>query len=38
MGWPRVWAGVVESHRREDGRIDVPEVLQPYLAGASVLG
>jgi seryl-tRNA synthetase len=38
MGWPRVWAGVVESHRREDGRIDVPEVLRPYLAGASVLG
>jgi seryl-tRNA synthetase len=38
MGWPRVWAGVVESHRRADGRIDVPEVLRPYLAGASILG
>jgi seryl-tRNA synthetase len=38
MGWPRVWAGVVETHRRPDGRIDVPEVLRPYLAGADVLG
>ena len=37
MGWPRVWAGVVESHRREDGRIDVPEVLQRYL-GTDILG
>jgi seryl-tRNA synthetase len=38
MGWPRVWAGVVETHRRPDGRITVPEVLRPYLAGADVLG
>ena len=37
MGWPRVWAAVVETHRREDGRIDVPEVLQPYLR-TEVLG
>jgi len=38
MGWPRVWAGVVETHRRPDGRIAVPDVLRPYLAGADVLG
>ena len=37
MGWPRVWAALVETHRRADGRIDVPEVLRPYLAGAEVL-
>jgi seryl-tRNA synthetase len=38
MGWPRTWAAVVETHRRADGRIDIPEVLQPYLGGATVLG
>ncbi len=27
---PRVWAALVERHRRDDGRIDVPEVLQPF--------
>ena len=37
MGWPRVWAAVVETHRRADGRIDVPAVLQPYLGGVEVL-
>jgi seryl-tRNA synthetase len=38
MGWPRVWAALVETHRRADGRIDVPEVLRPYLQGADTLG
>jgi seryl-tRNA synthetase len=37
MGWPRVWAGLVETHRRADGRIDIPDVLRPYLGGAEVL-
>ena len=37
MGWPRVWAALVETHRRADGRIAVPEVLRPYLGGAEVL-
>ena len=37
MGWPRVWAAVVETHRRADGRIAVPEVLQPYLGASEVL-
>jgi seryl-tRNA synthetase len=37
MGWPRVWAALVETHRRADGRIGVPGVLQPYLGGAEVL-
>ena len=30
---PRVWAGLVETHRRPDGSIAVPEVLQPYMGG-----
>lgn len=30
---PRVWAGLVETHRRPDGSVAVPEVLQPYMGG-----
>ena len=30
---PRVWAAVVESGRRPDGSIALPEVLHPYLGG-----
>jgi seryl-tRNA synthetase len=32
---PRVWAAVVETYRRDDGSIEVPEVLRPYLGGAA---
>jgi seryl-tRNA synthetase len=35
---PRVWASVVETHRQPDGTVSVPEVLRPYLGGASVIG
>ena len=35
---PRVWAAVVETHRQPDGTIALPEVLLPYLRGASVIG
>jgi len=35
---PRVWAALVETHRRPDGTVTVPEVLRPYLRGAEVLG
>ncbi len=31
---PRVWAAVVETHRRADGSIAVPEALHPYFRGA----
>lgn len=37
LGWPRVWAALVETHRQPDGRIAVPEVLRPYLGGAEML-
>jgi seryl-tRNA synthetase len=37
MGWPRVWAALVETHRQPDGRIAVPDVLRPYLGGAEQL-
>ena len=35
---PRVWAAVVETHRQPDGTIAVPEVLQPYMRGATTIG
>ena len=35
---PRVWAALVETHRRADGSIDLPEVLHPYFRGATSIG
>ena len=35
---PRVWAALVETHRRPDGTVALPEVLQPYLRGLAVIG
>ncbi|HEX4904266.1 MAG TPA: serine--tRNA ligase [Acidimicrobiales bacterium] len=37
LAWPRVWAALVETHRRPNGTISVPLALQPYL-GTDVLG
>jgi len=34
---PRVWAALVETHRRPDGQVAVPELLRPYLGGREVL-
>ena len=34
---PRVWAALVETHRRPDGQVTVPEVLRPYLGGRELL-
>ena len=34
---PRVWAAVVETWRQSDGTITVPEPLQPYMRGATVI-
>ena len=35
---PRVWAAVVETHRQPDGTVAVPEELQPYMRGISIIG
>ncbi len=35
---PRVWAAVVETHRQPDGTVAIPEVLHPYMRGATVIG
>jgi len=37
MAVPRVWAALVETHRRPDGKVAVPDPLQPYL-GTDVIG
>ena len=34
---PRVWAAIVETYRRPDGQITVPDLLRPYLGGREVL-
>lgn len=35
---PRVWAAIVEVYRQPDGTVAVPEVLQPYMRGRTVIG
>ena len=35
---PRVWAGVVETPRQPAGTIAIPEVLPPYMRGATTIG
>ena len=35
---PRVWAAIVETYRQPDGTVAVPELLQPYMRGATVIG
>lgn len=32
---PRVWAAIVETHRQPDGSVRIPEVLRPYMRGAT---
>jgi seryl-tRNA synthetase len=34
---PRVWAAVVETYRQPDGSVTVPDVLRPYLRGATTI-
>jgi seryl-tRNA synthetase len=34
---PRVWAAIIENHRRPDGSIAIPAVLHPYMRGATVI-
>ena len=32
---PRVWAAICENHRQVDGSVRIPEVLRPYMRGAT---
>jgi seryl-tRNA synthetase len=34
---PRVWAALVETYRQPDGSVAVPDVLRPYLRGATAI-
>jgi seryl-tRNA synthetase len=34
----RTWVAILENYQREDGTVDVPEVLRPYLGGVATLG
>ncbi len=34
----RTLVAVLENYQREDGRVDVPEVLRPYMGGLEVIG
>ncbi len=35
---PRVWAAIVENYRQADGTVAVPQVLQRYMRGLTVIG
>ncbi|CAN5192625.1 serine--tRNA ligase [soil metagenome] len=35
LGWPRTVAALLETHRRPDGSVGLPDVLGPYLVGAT---
>ncbi len=37
LAWARIWAALVETGRREDGSVVLPEVLGPYLGGETVV-
>ena len=38
LGLPRTLIAVMENYQQADGRIDVPEVLIPYMDGMTVIG
>ncbi len=38
LAWPRIWAALVETGRRPDGSVVLPEALGPYLRGETVIG
>jgi seryl-tRNA synthetase len=37
LAWARIWAALVETGRREDGSVQLPDVLSPYLGGELVI-
>jgi seryl-tRNA synthetase len=37
LAWSRIWPTILETYRRPDGRVTVPEVLRPYLGGLELL-
>jgi seryl-tRNA synthetase len=37
LALPRVWDALIENYQREDGSVEVPEVLRPYMGGLDVI-
>jgi seryl-tRNA synthetase len=37
LGWPRIWAAVVETYRQADGTVKLPDVLAPYFGGDATI-
>ena len=37
LAWARIWAALVETGRQADGSVVLPDVLAPYLRGATVI-
>lgn len=37
LAWARIWAALVETGRRDDGSVHLPEVLAPYLRGQLII-
>jgi seryl-tRNA synthetase len=37
LAWSRIWPAIVETYRRPDGSVGLPEVLRPYFGGADTL-
>ena len=37
LAWARIWAAIVETGRRADGSVVLPDVLSPYLRGDTVI-
>ncbi|HEV2426646.1 MAG TPA: serine--tRNA ligase [Acidimicrobiales bacterium] len=38
LGFARVWAALVETHRRADGTVELPAALTPFMGGRMILG
>jgi seryl-tRNA synthetase len=38
LALPRTMIAILEGYQREDGTVEVPEVLRPYLGGQDVIG
>jgi seryl-tRNA synthetase len=37
LAWSRIWPALVETGRRPDGAVELPECLAPYLGGETVI-
>jgi seryl-tRNA synthetase len=37
LAWPRIWAALVETGRRPDGSVRLPDCLAPWLGGSTVV-